>query len=194
MFHHQLSIVGIDAAFRNVGLSHASYDLSNGQLTLHDLRLIETERDNSKKVRRNSDDLRCAREIVQGVRQYIQHTQASMLIAEVPTGGQSASAAKSFGIVVGILAGLDLPLIEVKEEEVKMVTVGKRNATKKEIIDWAVDRYPSLPWLTRKYKGQIELLGKNEHLADSVGVINAGVITEQFKSATAMATSFFNKK
>jgi hypothetical protein len=40
--------------------------------------------------------------------------------------------------------------------------------------------------MTRKSKGKIELLNANEHLADSIWAIEAGIVTDQFKGAVAM--------
>ena len=53
---------------------------------------------------------------------------------------------------------------------------GTPGATKDQMIEWAVNLYPSLPWIRMKRKAPEpgRILGKNEHIADAIGVLHAG--------------------
>jgi len=106
---------------------------------------------------------------------------AKVVFAEVPHGSQSSRSAISQGACGMCLATLEQPLIQVTAKEVKQVT-GLNNATKDEMIAWATKRYPTAPWLG---KGKT-ILKKNEHLADAIASIEAGIESEQFRSALVL--------
>ena len=87
---------------------------------------------------------------------------------------------------IGALSSCPIPLIQVQPTEVKLATVGKKTATKEEMINHAVKAHPEANWIVRKSKGQIVLTASNEHLADAVSVIYAGLLSDQFTQATAL--------
>ena len=70
-----------------------------------------------------------------------------------------------------------MSLIEVSSLEVKKSSVGKKTASKEEMRQWAYEKWPDAPWL--KHGGK--LVQKNEHLADALASVEAGIRTEQFK-------------
>jgi hypothetical protein len=77
----------------------------------------------------------------------------------------------------------------VTPTEVKLAATGNKNASKQEMIDWAVEAHPEASWLRHKRKGVMELTAANEHLADALAAIYAGVLTDQFKQAMSIVTS-----
>jgi Holliday junction resolvasome RuvABC endonuclease subunit len=101
-------------------------------------------------------------------------------------------------MVIGILANLPVPLIQVSPLEVKIAAVGHRQAAKEEMIEWAVGKHPDANWLRHAKNGRVkvkdgfkewkvgDLLNDNEHLADAVAVAEAGILTDQWKQAVAM--------
>ena len=106
------------------------------------------------------------------------------MFVEVPVGSQSARAMASYGVCIGLLAALsDKPLIEVTPTEVKLAAVGSKTASKQEMISWASDLYPHLNWI--KSRGKSELADKNEHIADAIGAIHAGILTDEFARLVA---------
>jgi Holliday junction resolvasome RuvABC endonuclease subunit len=115
---------------------------------------------------------------------------ALFAVSEVPMGAQSARAALAFGMVIGMLANLPVPLIQVSPLEVKMAAVGHRQAAKEEMIAWAVEKYPAAAWRLQDKNGakhkKGDLKADNEHLADAIAVAEAGLLTDQFKQAVAM--------
>ncbi|MFW6855282.1 hypothetical protein ACODYM_28745 [Burkholderia gladioli] len=183
-----MKIVGLDPSLRNTGIAIATFDPILMDYTVDQLELAATEKESGKKVRQNSDDLRCARIISMKIREAC--NDAVFAISEVPTGAQSSRAAFSFGIVLGVLANLAVPLIQVSPSEVKMATVGHKTASKLEMINWAVGRHPNVNWLRHQRNGKDyqkgDLMNDNEHLADACAVIAAGVRSDEFQQAVAM--------
>lgn len=184
----KMKIMGLDAAFANVGIALGTYDLVTGQVEIQDLRLSKTVADKAGKkvVRKNSDDLRRAKESVSAINQAIADHGVQIVFCEIPSGAQSARAAWALGIAVGIVAGIQPPLIQLTPKEVKDVT-GERYPDKSHMIAWATKMYPDANW-PRTGKGAI-VAGRAEHLADAVATIHAGVKTEEFQRTVAMARS-----
>jgi hypothetical protein len=158
-------------------------DLDTMTLGVLDLELIDTERMVNKSVRQNSDDLRRSREIIKLFHAFV--GDCSLAFAEIPSGAQSARAALSFGISIGLLASCPKPLIQVQPFETKMATVGTKTASKEEMIIWATEKFPDAPWLRAK-GGKKQVLNSNEHLADAVAIAHAGIATDQFLQLMAM--------
>jgi len=175
----QIRVVGVDVAFANFGMAKAII-LSSNCVAVTDLKLLTTEALNKKTVRRSSDDLRRAQELITPFTTYC--LQADVVFAEVPHGSQQARSSWTLGISIGVLASCPRNIIQVSALEVKMATVGKKTASKEEMIEWAVAHHPDAPWLVRKGK----LLAANEHLADAVAAIYAGMETDEFKRMMAV--------
>lgn len=175
-----ITVVGIDPALRNFGFCIAKVDMDNDEIVdVVDLRLAKSEDEAGKKVRRNSDDLRRAKTLTDALQECCKGN--ALAFAEVPVGSQSARAMASYGICIGVLASCPIGMIEVTPTENKVCATGKKTATKQEMIDWAVGLFPHAPWLKRKVKGKETLRNDNEHLADALGAINAGLKTSQWK-------------
>jgi hypothetical protein len=177
-------VVGIDPSLSAWGFSHLAYNVEAQKLEPigYDLELVKTENEVTKQTRKNSDDLRRARELQAAMIRNCQH--AAIACVEVPVGSQSARAMASYGVCVGILASCPIPMIQVSPTEVKQES-GYKFATKEEMIAWASSLYPNLNWLRKGGK----LIAANEHLADSIGAIHAGVRTQEFRAAIAMLSS-----
>ena len=178
-----IKAIAIDAAFANMGLARITLRSDGGpwQVSCDDLRLISTEREDKKEVRKSSDDLRRATILYQALKDW--SGGAQIAFAEVPSGSQSAAAARALGIAVGVLGGCPLPIIEVSPMEVKrLFGPGRKGAPKAQIIDWAVKKWPRAPWL--RNKGRI--IQANEHLADAMATVVAGIKTPAFIQLTAL--------
>lgn len=179
-----IHIVGMDPSLRNWGVAQATLNVLTLEYVITDLLLISSEDEAGKSVRKNSDDLRRAKTLHEGMIKACEGV--SFAIAEVPHGSQSARAMASYGMCVGVLSACPIPLIQVSANEVKLAVTGKKIATKSEMIDWAMNKHPAAPWLMRKLKGRMQPIGDNEHLADACAAIEAGIKTQQFQQATAM--------
>lgn len=182
-----IRVIGIDLAFANVGLSLVGVDQApdgSFKLDLLALRLITTssDKDTRKVVRKSSEELRRAREIHAGIQGWINETGATLAFAEIPSGTQSASAARGLGIAVGVMACIQLPVLEVTPMEVKKAVATGKAPSKAEIIAWATTRWPNANWL--RHNGRITQ--NNEHLADAAAVVVAGVKTQPFQQLIAL--------
>ena len=182
-----IKIAGIDPSLRNTGVALGSYNLATGEWEVERVTVVKTERQVSKQVRQNSDDYRCARELIKGVNKLLDQHQASFVFAELPTGAQSARAMFSFGLTTAIMAGLTPPLIQVQPREVQIAALGRAGKDKDGVIEWAVARWPNAGWASRKMKGVVSLTKDNEHPADACAAIAAGVETMEFAQAMALA-------
>jgi len=172
-------IGGIDPSLSNFGLAKGTY--TNGAFSLSDLLLQQTAPDNKnkKQVRKNSDDLCRAKLLVEATNNFL--ADVDIIIAEIPVGSQSSRASVSYGVCVGILASIRRPIIQVMPNEVKLISVGSKTASKADMIKWATTAYPKANWLTKKQHGVISYVDKNEHLADAVAAIHAGIATDTFQ-------------
>ena len=177
-----IKVLGVDPALRNFGFAVSTVDLDTYQIMkVECLELSKTEDDAGKKVRRNSDDLRRARVHADALRKWSNPDDVSIAFIEVPVGSQSARAMASYGICIGVLTNCRCGVVEVTPTEVKVGATGSKTATKEEMIDWAYGKYAdAYGWLTRKQGGKFVLKKENEHLADAIGAINAGLKTSQW--------------
>jgi Holliday junction resolvasome RuvABC endonuclease subunit len=180
----KIKILGIDPSMNNLGLANATLDLDTLSIHIDNLSLPQTTSENGKTVRKNSDDIRRARILYEGMVSACEGV--SFAIAEVPVGSQSSRAMASYGICCGILAACPIPLIQVTPMEVKLAAIGEKNAAKDEMIEWAMKKYPYANWSMRKSKGVMVPKNENEHLADAIAAIHAGIKTDQFKQMVSM--------
>lgn len=179
-----IKIAGIDPALANFGMVRGLFDIETGALRIESSRLVQTVKDGSKQIRKGSDDLRRCREIVEAMQGFL--SGVVLGCAEVPSGGaKSADALKSLSMATALLGACPVQLIEVNPAEVKLATVGKKTAAKEDMIEWAIDMHPEVEWFTYKRAGKTLYSDKNEHIADAVCAIYAGIQTQQFKNLVA---------
>jgi hypothetical protein len=185
----RIRVAGADAAMANFGIARAWLDLDTLKIDVTEIRTIATRPapgGKKKVVRQNSDDLRRARMLQTGFHASI--NDCTIMFSEIPSGSQHSRSAFGFGMAIGVLASSPIPLIEVMPAETKLVT-GNPRADKPEMIAWAAKLYPELPWLlyekaiiksgkTLRNKG--DLHDDNEHVADAIAVIHAGIATPEF--------------
>lgn len=174
-------VVGIDPSLSNFGLAKGYYYRDENVFELDELKLVETSPDNKNKkvVRKNSDDLTRAGKLFKATKAFIE--DVDVVIAEVPVGSQSARSMASYGICVGILASLNIPIIQVTPQEVKVIATGSKTASKQDMIDWAYATYPKSNFIFHTRNGQQILSNKNEHLADAIATIHAGIASDTFQ-------------
>ena len=180
----KIKVAGIDPSLAHFGMCKMTLYINDSSLYLEDLYLIDTEKRANKSVRQNSDDLRRCQEIIKVYHDYVKG--CAIVFSEIPTGAQSARAMFANGAVSGLLASCPVPLIQVQPFETKLATVGTKTASKEEMIEWAGETYPDGEWLRRKSKGVFVLTKNNEHLADAVAVVHAGLKTDEFQRLAAM--------
>lgn len=193
LVNQQVRVVGLDPAIKNFGIIRARIDLYTSAITVDHTRLVQTEKETAKTVRKSSDDLRRAQEIAEAVRAEIDVSGAKFVISEIPSGAQSARAAFLLGAALGIIGSLTVPIIQVSPLDTKIASVGDKAATKEQIIQWAFGLYPKLPWILcdrdSKNHKKGDLHDDNEHVADAIGVVHAGIRKPEFKQALALLRS-----
>lgn len=174
-----IKVMGIDAAFSNVGFALTEMDLDNPKkpiVKLLDLHIVQTEglKKRPKGVPKSADDMRRARESIEAIRAKIAEWQPDYIVAEVPFGSQSARSAWTLGIALGILSSID-DLVQVTPRQVKAAS-GNQYADKEDIIEAAMELHPDGPWKMRKLKGNlVQVASVNEHQADAVFACYAGI-------------------
>lgn len=180
---HVIPIVGFDPSFRHWGLAKGTYCLSTDQLTLTGIDVIEPVITTKKQVRVNSKDLESAAQLTKRALEFTQGAKATFV--EIPGGSQSASGAKGYGVCIGILGAFrvgGIPFYEITPTEVKLAATNNPNASKTDMLDWAVNTYPDLAWPRYKKNGETLInKGKAEHMADAIATIHAGIASQEFQ-------------
>lgn len=186
-----MKIVGMDPSMSNFGIAYATLNVDTMTFTVDGLEVVQTEPEQDKKarkvVRKNSEDLERAKLLHAGATKAADG--AMMAFIEVPVGSQSARAMASYGVSLGICAAVAamLPIVQVTPTEVKVAATGIKTATKGEMIEAMMKKYPTAPWPMRKSKGvMVPIAGECEHLADAIAAIEAGLQTDDFKRTIAM--------
>lgn len=179
--------VGVDAAFANMGFAQVEIE-ANGNVKCLGLYLVTTEvTEDRKVVRKSSTELRRAQELCKALAHHTTDQGAQFAFVEVPSGSQSASAARALGIAVGVLGSCQIPIIEVNPMEVKRAINPDRKVkvSKLDVIRWAMARWPLAPWVLHKHSGKTFKKGDpqncNEHLADAMATVVAGISTPEFQ-------------
>lgn len=191
---NSMKIVGMDPSMSNFGVVNATLDLDTMKFTVQGMHVVQTEPEKDKKVRKqvrkNSEDLDRARKLHRGAMEATEG--AFMAFIEVPVGSQSARAMASYGVCLGVIAAVaeTLPIIQVTPNEVKLAGAGTKTATKGEMIEAMIAKYPDAPWPMRKSKGElVPIAGECEHLADALAAIEAGVSSDEFRQTMAVLKS-----
>lgn len=176
-------VIGLDGSLQNFGMAICTVNVEEKKIISVDkLILSKTKPDNTKGVRRSSDDVARFRQHSDFIKKAIIEYNVSFAIGEVPSGAKDARAAFAFGGVTALLASLPVRLVEVTPSDVKVAATGYKHADKEDIIEWAVKNFPDAGWIlgAKANKMNIKLHGKfvtnaNEHLSDSVAAVQAGL-------------------
>jgi Holliday junction resolvasome RuvABC endonuclease subunit len=116
---------------------------------------IKTAPEHKKRRIRVSDD-RSSRAvyITKTLINLIKEYNVGMILSEAPHGSQNASAAIMIGMVTGITTAiaecLDIPIEYYSEQDAKKAVLGKRSATKDDMIK-AIDKLYEVDWSKIKY-------------------------------------------
>lgn len=181
----KVRVMGLDAAFSNVGFALTEIDLATGDVEVLDLHIVQTEglKKRPRGMPKSEDDMRRAREAVLAIRDKTLEWRPDYIVAEVPFGSQSARSAWTLGIALGVLSSID-DLIQVTPRQVKAAT-GEDHADKEEMIAWAMHLHPDAPWKMRKLHGDlVQVASVNEHCADAVAVCYAALPVIKTRAAS----------
>lgn len=179
-----MKFVAIDSSLANTGVATGIID-QNGKPIVKSLKLVETKKTKNKQVRASTDTIDRCRQTYKFVDEILKEERPHVIFVETPSGSQSSSGMKSYGATCQLIASLTPAPIELSPTEVKVLTVGNKTASKADMIEWAHKLYPNLEW--HWHAGKLQ--NKNEHLADAVAIVHAGVKTAQFEQLRAMMFS-----
>lgn len=190
----KLKVIGLDPSLSNFGIAKATLDIDTMTFTVDDLHVVQTEPEKDKKVRKvvrkNSEDLERAQLLHKGAMEAVEGHFIAFV--EVPVGSQSSRAMASYGVSLGVIAAVAnaMPVVQVTPTEVKMAGCGIKTATKDEMIEAMVAKYPTAPWPMKVVKGvRTPIASKCEHLADALAAIEAGIGTDEFRRTIAVFRS-----
>lgn len=178
------TVLGLDPSLSNIGAVKLKLTLDMDDncrvkgFTYLDMALSETSPDKKKTRKKNEEDRARAVEHKDFLKRMLQ--DVDFVFCELPTGSQSARAMASYGIAVGLSAWIEIPFFVVSPTELKLAACKNKQATKEDMVEWAMSQLPQGDWLWTKTK---TALNKNEHMADALAAIVAGVKSDTFKKA-----------
>ena len=107
-----------------------------------------------KRIRKSDDRINRAGYIIDHLYNLVDAYKVELILTEMPHGSQNAQAAVMIGIVIGIITTLgfsrDIPVETYSEQDAKKSLLGKKAATKEDIIE-AIDRIYEMDWTGIKY-------------------------------------------
>lgn len=191
-----INVVGFDPSLRNWGIARGTYDTVSRQILIPELSVIQPVLPEGKQVRQNSKDVEAAYQLTVGALAVVHEAQA--IFSEIPVNSQSARAAAAYGVVCGVSGALraaNVPFFELTPTEVKVAATRNKNATKDDMIKWAMAKHPEANWPMQKKKGELVVIeGKAEHMADAIGAIYAGISSIPFQQLLQMLTATTQKR
>jgi len=168
-----MSILALDIAFASTGFSV----LEGGKII--DFGTIKTEKTKVKSTRVSDDKASRAAMLAERLKAIIIKHEIKGVVAELPSGSQNANASNLLGwangVVVGVATSFSIPCEWISEGDSKKATLGKRSASKSEMIDWARAEWPNIPFP----KAACHM----EHIADALSAYNglkSGVLVRAF--------------
>lgn len=187
----KIKIIAQDPSMSNWGLVAATFNTDTGKVEINEMMTIhknKLEKSVKKALRVSNIDLNVARDLSKGINSFFDKYKPAFTIVEIPHGSQSSASMKGYGICLGLLGAVNTQMIQMTEMECKVNALGKRTATKKEMIAYAMAKHPEAKWHRRMFKGElVGVDGKNEHIADAIAALYAGLESDQFKAAIVMA-------
>ncbi|MFH0996412.1 MAG: crossover junction endodeoxyribonuclease RuvC [Pseudomonadota bacterium] len=178
-------LIALDIAFKNIGwtLWENKHPIMAG--------VIQTEKTQNKQTRVCDDNAYRCSVAARTLHEIIRRHSVKAIIGESPMGSQSAAAAKSAGLAIGLVATtaclLDLPIEFCTPDAVKKAVTGRKDASKDDIMDRVIELYggsktvKTIPVIRGKRAGKeservdYHFLGgvwpkrTFEHIADSYG-------------------------
>lgn len=138
-----------------------------------DIGCIRTEKESGPRhVYMADDDGRRLDEIVDGLLVPIRAHRPKLFVIEAPAGAQHAASAKALGLSYGLSRTLarvlGVPVITVQAEEPRRLLLGKRNASKLEIEQWCLTRWPACERMLRPRASKPEREGAFDALSVAV--------------------------
>ena len=97
----EIRFAAIDPSMRNCGIAFGTYNLGDNTYIVSSIHLVQTFPVKDKKIRKSSLDYEACREMYNKMHGHLNSHVPQIVFAEMPTGSQSASGMKSYGILTG---------------------------------------------------------------------------------------------
>lgn len=180
--HHK--VLGLDGSLSNFGMTVVTVDfIKKSIVSIDELVLSTTSKAATGK--RSDDDFLRFRQHWLKINELTDKYNIQKIYGEIPAGAQDARASFAFGGVTSMLSGLScfFDVQTVTPIEVKVATTGVKYADKEDVISAVHTSFPDADWIVSKRKNKMNItndkglyLGNsNEHLADAVGTVLAGL-------------------
>lgn len=182
----KLRILALDVAFTHTGVVILEYKKQNWTPVYTEC--IVTKPEAKRRHTYETDDkVRRVRIISESLNRIINQWQPQLIAAELPiSGGKSAKAHTSMGMAIAVVTCaaslLNKPLRNYNWDDIKIKLTGKRSASKREIQEAVVRRWPDLGNKYRSERSCTGYTGNFEHIADAVGAGMCAVDSETIQT------------
>jgi len=173
-----INYMSLDPSLTNTAVVWGELDIKTDTLYPKEYELINTTKSKLKSIRSSSDLIRRCRTINEKLQELIIAYEPKIVFVETPSGSQNYSSAISYAVSCYLIGTIDPAPIEVTPLEVKMYSVGKGTASKKEIMLYCENKFPDFPYDKKKDGSFVE--AKMEHVCDSIAASVAGLKSKEY--------------
>jgi Holliday junction resolvasome RuvABC endonuclease subunit len=177
-------VMGLDGSLQNFGIAIAKIDpVKLRIIDILELKLSKTHKNSA--IKRADDDMERFKQHWREILAIGEKYDPQMVFGEIPSGSKDVRAAFAFGGVTAMLACIatEIDVVTVTPMQVKVASTGVKHADKEDIIEAMYHCFPNAEWLVSKKPNAMNiktpeglfLMNANEHLADAIGVIKAGL-------------------
>lgn len=187
-----MNVLALDMTLRNTGYSLWTLDRMTARWDPVECGCLRTKTAKGREYAMLKD-IQCTQELHRDLAVLVEKHQVRALVVELLGGSQSARSARTFGLVIGLLAILleqyKLPLYTYTATAVKKAITGSKSASKERIIAAIEELYPGLFAANgfERSKKTGKWPGKIEHVADSVALMLHAEAQLDFRTITQMA-------
>jgi Holliday junction resolvasome RuvABC endonuclease subunit len=165
-----MKFISVDPSLSNTAIVWG--EIVDGKIIPIGYKLAHSEKGKDKKVAVMEDRVSRIRSIFTMIDEVLSMYPPDICAFEYSSGSQSSAGAISVGVSCAIAAKLPLPSLGVTPMEVKKV-IGKGVISKVDVMNYCETKYPDFPY-ERKKDGTM-VLGKMEHVADAIIIMEAGL-------------------
>lgn len=173
-----VKVLTIDAAFTHAGAAVIELAADQDNDKVIEVVCVETASATKKKnVRKATDDAERCKHLFTELRALADKHHVAAIIAELPSGSQSARAARCLGyaeaVVVCVVEATKLPSIWTTPDEGKLVYTASRSASKDEMIAKAAALWSRRGLVFECKKNGSIVKDKAEHIADALAAFES---------------------
>lgn len=158
--------LALDPSFRNTGWVIMRMGKTDTPIAAG---VIRTKK-STKKVYAGVDNYRCSQELARALSDLIDRYKPSVVVAEAQAGSKNSRAAQLMGMGWGVISCVTflkhVPVVQATPASVKKLVAGSNKASKKQIEDVVITRFPAIVPLAKKVKPK----SLHEHIYDALAV------------------------